>query len=95
MEQTATTQLYLKLQQIEFYYQQGDLTMTEFIEAKKEALLQAEATFEQQIIETAMNCFCEGKYSAEYTEQKISSSELIKYAQQYFEQIYHEKTSNN
>lgn len=50
MEQTATMQLYLKLQQIEFYYQQGDLTITEFIEAKKYALIQAEQTFEQQII---------------------------------------------
>lgn len=95
MEQTATTQLYFKLQQIEFYYQQGDLTITEFIEAKKDALIQAEQTFEQQIIKTAINCFCEGKYSAEYTEEKISSSELIKYAEQYFEQIYHGKESNN
>ena len=95
MEQTATMQLYLKLQQIEFYYQQGDLTITEFIEAKKEALIQAEQTFEQQIIKTAMDCFCDGKYSAEYTEEKISSTELIKYAENYFEQIYHGKTTNN
>lgn len=51
MEQTATKQLYVKLQQIEFYYQQGDLTITEFIEAKKEAFLQAEETFKQQIID--------------------------------------------
>ena len=50
MEQTATTQLYLKLQQIEFYYQQGDLTITEFIEAKKEAFSQAEETFKLQIM---------------------------------------------
>ena len=51
MEQTAIKQLYIKLQQIEFYYQQGDLTITEFIEAKKEAFLQAEQTFKQQIMD--------------------------------------------
>lgn len=60
MKQTATTQLYLKLQKIEFYYQQDDLTITEFIEAKKEAFLQAEETFKKQIIDAMNVAFTDG-----------------------------------
>ena len=61
----------------------------------KKIIEHAKEMEKQQIMETAINCFCEGKYSAEHTEDKINSSELIKYAENYFEQIYHAKTTNN
>ena len=80
MEQTATKQLYFKLQQIEFYYQQGDLTITEFIEAKKEAFLQAEQTFKQQIIDSFD---CDG--CPQPGEKWISNGE------QYYKQTYEQQ----
>lgn len=85
MEQTATKQLYLKLQQIEFYYQQGDLTITEFIEAKKEAFLQAEATFKQQIIDAY--------YIGNHCE--FQGGSIVKEMGKRYYLKQYEKTSNN
>lgn len=91
MQQTATTQLYLKLQQIEFYYQQGDLTITEFIEAKKEASLQAEETFKQQIIDSMQVAFTDGIK----TGQSIRTYDSpFQNWDQYIYETY-EETSNN
>ena len=81
MEQTATKQLYLKLQQIDFYYQQGNLTITEFIEAKKEAFLQAEATFKQQIIKAHMNVNDDRDY-------RFQDVILKEFAEQYYNEKY-------
>ena len=77
------------IEQIEEKTKNGTFCTIDYM--RKHCFSKAKEMEKQQIMETAINCFCEGKYSAEYTEQKISSSELIKYAEEYFEQIYHAK----
>jgi hypothetical protein len=93
-KQTAVDYLFAKMEALRGLFLFEEIDYNTYVDEKKEAFKKAKEIEKQQIIETAMNCFCEGKYSAEFTEKKINSSELINYAKEYFEQVYNENTNN-